>query len=168
MTAIDETNLSRVVSRDGTDITYMTSGEGPPVVFVHGISTDHASWLLLQPHLEPHVTVHAVDRRGRAPSGDGADYDIAREFEDLAAVVDAVAQASGSRVGVFGHSLGALHALGAAALTSNISGLVLYEPPLDAFSTAVRGLPERLEVLLDAGDNDEVSGDAVPRGGRAD
>jgi pimeloyl-ACP methyl ester carboxylesterase len=156
MTAIDETNMSRVASRDGTDIAYWTTGEGPPVVFVHGTTADHTSWLLLQPHLERHVTVHAVDRRGRAPSGDSSDYDIAREFEDLATVVDAVAQASGSTVGVFGHSLGALHALGAAGLTSTISGLVLYEPPLDAFATVAQGLPERLEALLDAGDNDEV------------
>jgi pimeloyl-ACP methyl ester carboxylesterase len=156
MTAADETNVTRVMSRDGTDIAYWTIGDGPPVVFVHGTSADHASWVMLEPHLTSHVTVHAVDRRGRAPSGDGAEYDITREFEDLAAVVDAVAQASGTAVGVFGHSMGALHALGAAGLTANIGGLVLYEPPLNAFTTVTHGLPERLEALLDAGDNDEV------------
>jgi pimeloyl-ACP methyl ester carboxylesterase len=156
MTAADETNVSRVTSADGTAIAYWTSGEGPPVVFVHGTSADHTSWRLLLPYLEPHVTVHAVDRRGRAPSGDGPDYDITREFEDVAAVVDAVAHTSGSRVGVFGHSGGGLHALGAASLTSNISGLVLYEPPLHGFAGVTEGLAERLEAPLETGDNDEV------------
>lgn len=156
MTAAGETNMTRAASRDGTDIAYWTSGEGPPVVLVHGTTADHASWRLLSPHLEPHLTVHAVDRRGRRPSGDSPEYDITHEFEDIAAVVDAVAQTSGLAVGVFGHSLGALHALGAARLTSNIGGLVLYEPPLDAFATVTQGLNERLKALLAAGENDEV------------
>lgn len=154
MTTVNEMNVSLVPSRDGTDIAYSTSGEGPPVVFVHGTTADRTSWRLLLPHLEPHVTVHAMDRRGRAPSGDSDDYAHVREFEDLAAVVDAVVHSPDSAVGVFGHSLGALHALGAARLTSNIGALVLYEPALDAFTAATHGLAERLEALLNGGDRD--------------
>jgi pimeloyl-ACP methyl ester carboxylesterase len=46
---------------------------------------------------------------------------------NVAAVVDAVAEATGSPVDVLGHSFGGLCAFGGAALTSNIRRLVLDE-----------------------------------------
>lgn len=120
MTSTDELAVTRVVSHDGAEIAYWTSGEGPPLVLVHGASSNHTTWDPLLPYLQPHATVHTLDRRGRGASGDGPDYDIAREFEDVAAVVDAVAATFGSAVGVFGHSYGGHCAFGAASLTSNI------------------------------------------------
>jgi dipeptidyl aminopeptidase/acylaminoacyl peptidase len=42
-----------------------------------------------------------------------------REFEDVAAVVDAVAETAGSPVDLLGHSFGGFCAFGAATLTSN-------------------------------------------------
>jgi pimeloyl-ACP methyl ester carboxylesterase len=33
--------MTRVASRDGTQIAYWTSGEGPPLVVVHGAPADH-------------------------------------------------------------------------------------------------------------------------------
>ena len=122
-----QATVTRVVSRDGTQIGCWTSGEGPPLVLVHGAMADHTRWRPLLPYLEPHATVHAIDRRGRGASGDGPDYQVAREFEDIAAVVDAVAEASGSAVDLYGHSYGGFCAFGGAALTANISRLVLYE-----------------------------------------
>ena len=91
-----------VVSRDATEIAFWTSGCGPPLVLVHGAPADHTRWRPLLPYLEPHVTVHAIDRRGRGASRDAAEYRLEREYEDVAAVVDAVA-ASGQRVDVYGH-----------------------------------------------------------------
>ncbi|HEU4397426.1 MAG TPA: alpha/beta fold hydrolase, partial [Actinomycetota bacterium] len=96
MTGTTEATVTRVVSRDGTEIGYWTSGEGPPLLLVHGTTADHTRWRPLLPYLEPHATVYALDRRGRGTSGDAPDYGVAREFEDVAAVVDAVAEASGS------------------------------------------------------------------------
>ena len=92
--------MTRAVSADGTEIAYWSSGEGPPLVLVHGATADHNRWRPLLPYLEPRRTVLAVDRRGRGESGDAPDYHIAREFEDVAAVVDAVAEASGAAVDV--------------------------------------------------------------------
>lgn len=71
MARTDETTLSRVVSRDGTEIAWWTTGEGPPLLLVHGTTADHTRWRPLLPHLERHVTVHAMDRRDRGASGDG-------------------------------------------------------------------------------------------------
>jgi pimeloyl-ACP methyl ester carboxylesterase len=146
-----------VVSRDGSEIGYWTSGEGPPLVLVHGGPADHSRWGPLLPYLEPHATVHAMDRRGRGASGDGPDYDMAREFEDVAAVVDAVAGASGSAVDLYGHSFGGSCALGGATLTSNVRKLAVYEPPVGpTLSAYPPGMLERLDALLAEGKPEAV------------
>ena len=116
-----------VASRDGTQIAYWTNGAGPPLVLVHGAPADHTRWRPLLPYLEPYVTVHALDRRGRGASGDAPEYRLEREYEDVAAVVDAVAAVSGERVDVYGHSHGGIVTFGAAALTPNVRRLILYE-----------------------------------------
>jgi len=152
-----ESIVKRVVSRDGTEIAYWTSGDGPPLVLVHGTTADHTRWRPLLPHLEPHATVHAMDRRGRGASGDAPDYELAREFEDVVAVIEGVAEASGSAVDVYGHSHGGLCAFHAARLTSNVRKLVLYEgwPPAnpDAFPLPP-GVAERLDALLAEGNSE--------------
>jgi len=154
-----EATLTRVVSRDGTRIACWTSGEGPPLVLVHGTTADHTRWRPLLRYLEPHATVHALDRRGRGASSDAPDYGVAREFEDVAAVVDAVAKASGSTVDVLGHSFGGLCAFGAAALTVNIRRLVLYEgwpsPNPDQLALPP-GVETRLDALLAEGNREAV------------
>lgn len=143
--------LERVTSRDGTPIAWWRSGEGPPLVLVHGTSADHSRWAPVLPAFEQHHTVCAVDRRGRGGSGDAEDYAIEREFEDVAAVVDAL----GEPVVLLGQSHGGLCALEAALLIRNLRALVLYEPPVGG-ATARAEIIERLETLLAAGDRDEV------------
>lgn len=153
----NESTVTRVVSRDGTEIGYWTTGGGPPLVLVHGGPADHTRWEPLLPYLEPHATVHAIDRRGRGDSGDAPNYKLAREYEDVAAVVDAAAEASGSTVDLYGHSFGGWCAFGAATLTSNIHKLVLYEgwPAVepDAFAYPP-GLGERLDAFLAEGNRE--------------
>jgi len=149
--------LEHVTSRDGTEIAYWTSGDGPPLLLVHGTAGVHERFAPLLPYLEPHATVHVMDRRGRGATGDAPDYDLAREFEDVAAVVDAIAQASGSAVDVYGHSYGGNCAFGAALLTPNARSLVFYEgwppvkPELLAFPPEVE---EQLDALVAAGERD--------------
>jgi pimeloyl-ACP methyl ester carboxylesterase len=159
MAGTAEATMTRVASRDGTEIAVWTSGHGPPLVLVHGAVADHTRWRPLLPHLEPHVTVHAMDRRGRGASGDAPGYAIEREFEDVAAVVDAVADASGSAADLYGHSFGGLCAFGGATLTAGIGRLVLYEgwPPADARARELPpGVGGRLDALLAEGNRDAV------------
>ena len=159
MAGTAEATMTRVESRDGTEIAVWTSGHGPPLVLVHGAVADHTRWRPLLPHLEPHVTVHAMDRRGRGASGDAPGYAIEREFEDVAAVVDAVADASGSAADLYGHSFGGLCAFGGATLTAGIGRLVLYEgwPPADARARELPpGVSGRLDALLAEGNRDAV------------
>lgn len=93
-----------------------------------------------------------MDRRGFGASGDGASYTLERDFEDVAAVVDAVAALAGGPVALWGHSYGANCAMGGAALTSNVSHLVLYEPSLGlAYPT---GWIDMVEEAIARGDNE--------------
>jgi pimeloyl-ACP methyl ester carboxylesterase len=119
-----------VTSKDGTSISWRRDGEGHPVVLVHGACGDRGNWINCTPHLAPAHAVYAIDRRGRGRSGDGPDYAIELEYEDVAAVLDAVAEHEGSPVTLVGHSYGGLVALGAVRLTSAVGRLVLYEPPV--------------------------------------
>lgn len=119
-----------VQAPDGTVIAVWVEGDGPALVLVHGSLQDHSISAALVAELRTTFTTFAMDRRGFGASGDGADYTIEREFEDVAAVVDAVAIRTGGPVGVWGHSYGASVAMGGANLTRNISHLLLYEPSL--------------------------------------
>lgn len=154
MTADEESPVLRVRSRDGTEIASWQTGSGPPLVLVHGTAADHTRWRPLLPYLEPHFTVYAVDRRGRGGSGDSPSYALEREFEDIAAVVDAVATTNGSPVSVYGHSHGGIVAYGAATITSNIGRLLLYEgwpvPDPQVFALPLH-VEARMDALLAAG-----------------
>lgn len=145
-------SMEAVTSRDGTRISYYRGGSGPPLVLVHGTSGVYTRWAPVFPGLEEHVTVYAIDRRGRGASGDSPDYAIEREYEDVVAVVAAIAEP----VHLLGHSFGGILALEAALLTENLRSLILYEGfPLPA-AAVPEGLDERLQALLDSGDRDSL------------
>ncbi len=154
----------RVIAPDGVRIAVFRSGDGPPLVLVHGATADHTTWRTSGPLLAARHTLHAVDRRGRGASGDGdpdRPYAIELEFDDLAAVVDTVAAESGSPVDVVGHSYGGRIGLGAALRTANLRRLVCYEgaPPAGAgrgYQDADAGTVRRVERLVAAGDRDEA------------
>jgi pimeloyl-ACP methyl ester carboxylesterase len=146
-----------VTSPDDTPIAVFSSGEGSPLVLVHGATADHTAFRVVGPMLAATFTVHAIDRRGRGASGDGAgQYSIEREFEDVAAVAETITSASGRPVDVFGHSYGGRCALGAALLTDAIRRVISYEgaptPPGSSYHPA--GVETRLRERLAAGDRD--------------
>src|SRR5829696_4622459 len=119
--------VETITSEDGTPIAYRRSGEGPPLVLVHGAAADRGRWSPVLPALEKRFTVYAIDRRGRGGSGDSDGYTMEREAEDVASVVDSI----GEPVNLLGHSYGALLALEAALVAKNVRKLVLYEPGIE-------------------------------------
>jgi pimeloyl-ACP methyl ester carboxylesterase len=116
-----------VTSRDGTTITYETTGSGPPLVLVDGAlcHRDFGPSRKLAQQLADRFTVITYDRRGRGESGDGEAYAVEREVEDLAALIEA----AGGSAQVYGISSGAALALDAAQRDIGIDSLALYEPP---------------------------------------
>ena len=145
-------------SADGTPIAVFESGAAEPgtrpLVLVHGTTADHRTFRVVGPMLGRRRRLYALDRRGRGASGDGAAYAIEREFEDLAAVADALAAEAGGPVDVVGHSYGGRCALGASLLTPSIRRIVCYEgapAPADRpYQPA--DLAGRLRAHLDRGD----------------
>ncbi|MFF5261838.1 alpha/beta fold hydrolase [Actinomadura viridis] len=114
-----------VTSADGTPIAFDRLGEGPPVVVAGGMFCHREAMRALAERLANRFTVVNYDRRGRGESGDTAPYDVAREIEDLGALIAAV----GGRAALYGHSSGAALALNATAAGLPVARLVLHEPP---------------------------------------
>jgi pimeloyl-ACP methyl ester carboxylesterase len=149
-------DMRTVTSRDGTTIAFDQLGQGPALILVDGAlqhrGFDQAAALLAQ-----HFSVFHYDRRGRGGSSDTQPYAVAREIEDIEALVD---KAGGSAF-VFGHSSGACLAMEAAIeLPGKINGLAMYEAPYNDDPAAQQAWAEytqRLGDLLAAGRR----GDAV-------
>jgi pimeloyl-ACP methyl ester carboxylesterase len=121
-----------VHSADGTRIVFRRLGSGPAVVFVHGSVATHTDWMPVARLLADRFTCFAMDRRGRAKSGEGiGSYSIEREYEDIEAVLAAAKVETGSEAFLVGHSYGAICSLGV-ALRHPVPRLVVYEPPLPA------------------------------------
>jgi pimeloyl-ACP methyl ester carboxylesterase len=119
---------AEVRSADGTTVGFEVTGSGPGLVVVHGTLRAGRHYRELAAALAPYFTVHTVDRRGRGASGPQGDrYDIRRECDDLAAVIDRTGAGF-----VFGHSYGGLVALETALRrpTPPITRLAVYEPAI--------------------------------------
>ena len=111
---------------DGTVIGGTATGQGTPMVLVHGAASDSRQWTRLVPHLADHFLVVAMDRRGRRASGpQRSDHSLADEAGDIAAV----AARWNQPVHVVGHSAGARYALLAAPEIDGLMSLTLFEPP---------------------------------------
>jgi len=143
--------MQRVNSSDGTEIAYEVDGQGPPLVLLHGGSGCRRHWDAFVPHLAEDFTMVRPDRRGRGDSGDGTDYALQREVEDLRAVLSTL---DGGAT-VFGHSFGGLVAL-AAADDPRIERLVLYEPALLIGDHRGDDLAARMRRRLEAGERREA------------
>jgi pimeloyl-ACP methyl ester carboxylesterase len=135
--------VRHVESADGTAIAYRASGSGEPILFVHGTGTSGADWTFVQPLLVDRFTVAIMDRRGRGASGDGPEYAMEREAEDVLAVLDAV----GAEM-LVGHSYGGLCSILAVQRTDRLRRLVLYEPPIGVTESRAHALDE----LVDRGE----------------
>jgi len=140
--------MHHVVSADGTPITYTQQGDGPPLLLVHGIVSNHRMLSGLARRLVTSFTVLTIDRRGRGQSGPIGASGLDAQLDDLLAVADAV----GEPCHVFGHSLGAWIALGAAARSSQLLSVTVYEPP--PATPLLNTLAGHLEVMVEAGDGE--------------
>src|SRR2546428_9819772 len=85
-----ETITPTVTSKDGTRIVYDKIGHGPAVILVAGAMCSRSFWSgpELAKLLARSFTVYNYDRRGRGDSGDTRPYAVAREIEDIGALID--------------------------------------------------------------------------------
>ena len=147
--------MSTVASADGTVIDYDRYGDGPAVIFIGGAATyraiDESTTQTARRLATEGFTSVDYDRRGRGRSGDTQPWALAREVEDVAALITAV----GGAAALCTNSSGADIALAAAGAGVGVTALVLYEPPF----FAGLGFTEHLAVLgslLAAGKTDQA------------
>jgi pimeloyl-ACP methyl ester carboxylesterase len=143
--------LRQVTTPDGVRIAYEVSGDGPPLVFVHGAGSARWSFDTVRPHLEPRFTVMAIDRRGRGDSGDAVTYAVEDEYRDVVAVM----REAGEDAFLFGHSYGGLVAAGAAAMLDGLPRLMLYEPAVGG-RLAPPDVIDRWEQLVTSGEREQM------------
>lgn len=111
-------------SSDGTRISYLTTGRGPPVIVVPGVLSMAADYSAFARALGEQFTVHTIERRGRGASGpQGEEYGIKTECEDVLAVKEV----TGASL-LVGHSYGGLVALEVARNSRHFTKVALYEP----------------------------------------
>lgn len=119
----------KTTSRDGTSLAYQVIGQGPTVILVSGAMSTGGTMAPLAHRLADRCTAVVYDRRGRGESGDTAPYAVAREVEDLGALLDAV----GGDAALFGVSSGGALVLEAAASGLPVRRAVVYEAPFADF-----------------------------------
>ena len=117
----------RFTTSNGTTVSYVNYGSGPPLVLVHGgFSDDVTNWEFVKPLLEDAFTIFAVARRGRGESTSTEGHTLEDEARDVVALIEKI----GEPVFLLGHSYGARCSVAAAEMIpSRIRKLVLYEPP---------------------------------------
>jgi pimeloyl-ACP methyl ester carboxylesterase len=146
-----------VHSADGTRIAYELIGSGPPVILVDGALCyrEMGGSRELAKLLSPRFTVLTYDRRGRGESADTPPYAVAREVEDLEALLTQVGAAN-----VWGMSSGAALALQLAAKTKRVKKVAVYEAPFivdDSRQTTEASWSE-IGRAVDAGDRPKAVG----------
>ena len=136
---------------DGCALGLLDEGQGEPIVLVTGAMMAASDWDRVAPHLRQfrfvrytrrlYASVHTTREMARTHS-------LARELDDLRAVLDAV----GQPVTLVGHSSGAVVALELARRDpEHVRRLVLYEPPLPIDGPLGGAAAERMRALVAAG-----------------
>ncbi|MER6385550.1 alpha/beta hydrolase [Streptomyces sp. NPDC001127] len=119
----------KTTSRDGTALAYQVTGQGPTVILVSGAMSTGGTLAPLAQRIADRCTAVVHDRRGRGRSEDTPPYEVAREVEDLAALIDAV----GGEAALFGVSSGGALVLEAAASGLPVRRVAVYEVPYADF-----------------------------------
>jgi pimeloyl-ACP methyl ester carboxylesterase len=114
---------------DGTPLTYDLSGNGEPLVLIHGSWGERQTWGLVITALAESFRVISYDRRGHGESS--ASPDIGTVHDDVADVVAVIDELADGRAHLVGNSYGACIALRmAAAHPERLARMVCHEPPM--------------------------------------
>jgi 2-succinyl-6-hydroxy-2,4-cyclohexadiene-1-carboxylate synthase len=142
---------------DGLQLHVTLSGEGPPLVLLHGFTGSAETWAPLRAQLEPSHRVIAPDLPGHGRSSAPeapARYAVERVADDLMRVLDAVGV---ERVALLGYSMGGRVALRVACRhPGRLTALVL-----ESTSPGIANPADRAKRARD----DEALADAIERDG---
>lgn len=119
---------------NGTQLYYEVHGEGPPVLFIHGMYGNHASWYQQTAHFSSQFRVVTFNLRGFGLSEDQNDLGASAAADDVRALLDhlqiestaIVAQSMGGNAGL---AFAAKHPerVNALVMAGTLGGVVLPE-----------------------------------------
>jgi pimeloyl-ACP methyl ester carboxylesterase len=113
----------RNIDVEGHRVRYLTAGEGPPLVLLHGVGTSSGEWSWVLPDLARNNLVYAIDLPGYDGSYEPPDYSPAYTASFVKAFLDAVGV---ERAVIVGNSFGGLVSLHLALSDpARVSALVL-------------------------------------------
>ena len=146
---------------EDVDLYYERTGEGQPMILIHGAVADADYFSESVPILRKFYDVITYDRRGnsRSTPKEGATFQIADQVKDVVALIEALDL---QQVILVGHSAGGEMALETFRVaTSRIARVILYETPLLSMITEQRpDMPEwiaNMEALNASGKHREVA-----------
>jgi pimeloyl-ACP methyl ester carboxylesterase len=146
-----------VTSKDGTRIAFEKTGSGPAVIVVSGALSHRGLFRdrSLPAGLAEHFTVYLYDRRGRGESTDVQPYAVAREIEDI----DALLADAGGSGSLYGVSSGGALALQAAATLgpAKVTKLAIYDPPYGQKAEDFATQKQRVGELVRTGERGEAA-----------
>ena len=101
------------VSSGSARIHYQVTGQGPPLLLLHGATSSGAGWIRLGyvPGFAEHFTTITIDLRGHGQSSDASEFNdvvINTLAADVGAVLDTLEL---EQVAIFGYSMGGMTAL---------------------------------------------------------
>jgi pimeloyl-ACP methyl ester carboxylesterase len=113
-----------------------TSGDGPVLLMLHGVTRRWQTFLPVMHAMHLRWQVAAIDLRGHGYSGRVPEqYRVTNYVDD---VVDLVERSPFGKVVLYGHSLGAMVAAGAAArLGDRVHAVVMEDPPFRTMGPAI-------------------------------
>lgn len=125
------------------DLHVVVTGDGAPVLFIHGSAADHSTWIIQQAGLRSRLRLITYDRRGtgKSPLPEGTPYlTVEQHAADAAELIRL--HGAGQPMVVVGSSFGGVVALELArSRPEQLWGAVLLEPPL-ASSDEVPPIPQ--------------------------
>jgi non-heme chloroperoxidase len=137
---------------NGLWLAYEDVGKGPPIVLVPGSLSDYRIWFNEIEPFSQHNRVIAYSRRYTWPNagpGAGADASVARQVDDLAALISGLGISPGH---IVGHSYGGLIALLLALQHPElVRTLVLEEPTVPTVLANTPGSEADLKSFQDSG-----------------
>jgi len=75
------------IKANGIELFYVKSGQGNPIILLHGNGEDHVIFDVLTEQLSQHYTVYAIDSRGHGKSGRVKTLDYQSMMEDIASFI---------------------------------------------------------------------------------
>jgi len=138
--ASDRTTDIKKARVNGTELSYIDSGRGVPVVLIHGTASDYRIWMSQIRPLAAKYRVIAYSRRYHTPNpwkGDGSDYSAELHAQDLVALLQFLNLGPAHLVG---HSYGGTVALLVARDHPElVRSVVAMEPGMSGLVTGEQG-----------------------------